>query len=567
MLFFNTYVKLNIESSDKMRRGFTLIELLAVIVILAIIALIAVPIVVNIINDSKKESQEESIKLYAKAIENGLLNYLLKYPNDREITLDKIKGYINYNGQKIECKTVQMNEKGKIYLTNCSINDVEVEYEYGDLIKPIVELPQGLTPIIYDGDNWKVIDENDSNWYDYDNQKWANAVVLKSNSTKTVGDIVTIEGNDSDVLMIYVWIPRFEYKIEGQYGKHLDGTDGTQNFPGEIKINFVSKNVITANEGYHLHPAFKFGDEEKTGFWIGKFEISHMTKSQGNSQFDNSSDLNCTTNNCDEAQYLRVLPNRPSLRYNFVSNFWYGIKSIENTNLFVLRDVDVHMIKNSEWAAVAYLSQSKYGKYGNSNYEGAQKEVYINNSSSYYTGRSGGNSGGNTAIKDTYTDQTSTIQYNNYGFYTYDGYLLNYNTNTKTETRDIKKGTGASTTGNIYGVYDMSGGANEYVMGVYKFARNSSDYFFEDIFSMDKKYYNIYTTTIATTACDNDICYGEGLSETLNWYCSNSSIMPYSTTNHPWLSRGNNYSSKCSIFRFSENSGSNMLSTTRIVIS
>ena len=37
-------------------KGFTLIELLAVIVILAIIALIAVPIVLHIIEDSKKSS-------------------------------------------------------------------------------------------------------------------------------------------------------------------------------------------------------------------------------------------------------------------------------------------------------------------------------------------------------------------------------------------------------------------------------------------------------------------------------------------------------------------------------
>ena len=39
------------------KKGFTLIELLAVIVILAIIALIATPIVLNIIADSKENSQ------------------------------------------------------------------------------------------------------------------------------------------------------------------------------------------------------------------------------------------------------------------------------------------------------------------------------------------------------------------------------------------------------------------------------------------------------------------------------------------------------------------------------
>ena len=42
-------------------------------------------------------------------------------------------------------------------------------------------------------------------------------------------------------------------------------------------------------------------------------------------------------------------------------------------------NIDTHMIKNTEWVIVAYLSQSKYGKYGNENYTGADKEVAINN--------------------------------------------------------------------------------------------------------------------------------------------------------------------------------------------
>ena len=51
-----------IGDSMKNKKGFTLIELLAVIVILAIIALIATPIVINIIEDSKKNSSAISDK-------------------------------------------------------------------------------------------------------------------------------------------------------------------------------------------------------------------------------------------------------------------------------------------------------------------------------------------------------------------------------------------------------------------------------------------------------------------------------------------------------------------------
>ena len=51
------------------KNGFTLIELLAVIVILAIIALIATPIILGIINDARKESQERSAELYLSGVD------------------------------------------------------------------------------------------------------------------------------------------------------------------------------------------------------------------------------------------------------------------------------------------------------------------------------------------------------------------------------------------------------------------------------------------------------------------------------------------------------------------
>ena len=53
----------------KQKNGFTLIELLAVIVILAIIAIIATPIVLNIINDTKKNAQKATINNIIHAAE------------------------------------------------------------------------------------------------------------------------------------------------------------------------------------------------------------------------------------------------------------------------------------------------------------------------------------------------------------------------------------------------------------------------------------------------------------------------------------------------------------------
>ena len=86
-------------------------------------------------------------------------------------------------------------------------------------------------------------------------------------------------------------------------------------------------------------------------------------------------------------------------------------------------NVDIHMMKNSEWAVVAYLSQNKYGKLGNTNFTGSNKEIYQNKSN--YTGCSLG--------KPSSENESDTICH-----YTYD---VNIN------------GTGASTTGTIYGIW------------------------------------------------------------------------------------------------------------------
>ena len=122
-------------------KGFTLIELLAVIVILAIIALIATPIILNIIMDSKEESNKRSIEMYAEALKNSIANYQLdgtkleinklnikEETRGREFENTNLK--VEYDGNVV-CRTIEVYYDGNIYLANCKVNDEEVDYDYG----------------------------------------------------------------------------------------------------------------------------------------------------------------------------------------------------------------------------------------------------------------------------------------------------------------------------------------------------------------------------------------------------------------------------------------------------
>ena len=149
-------------------KAFTLIELLAVIVILAIIALIAVPIVVNIINDSKKSSNEESIKMYGKAIENAAGNYFLKHPEKKNVTVQNLKdeNLINYDGAQVECKIEKIYKSGKIYLKDCTVGGTKVDYTYGEeSYKDYIHLVEDAEPIgLSPGDKY-TYDVNDTDTF------------------------------------------------------------------------------------------------------------------------------------------------------------------------------------------------------------------------------------------------------------------------------------------------------------------------------------------------------------------------------------------------------------------
>ena len=63
------------------KQGFTLVELLAVIVIIAVVALITIPMILNVIEEARKNSYKESARGYVDAIEKRIVKEQLKNTN------------------------------------------------------------------------------------------------------------------------------------------------------------------------------------------------------------------------------------------------------------------------------------------------------------------------------------------------------------------------------------------------------------------------------------------------------------------------------------------------------
>ena len=143
-------------------KGFTLIELLAVIVILAIIALIATPIILNIIDDTKKEAAKRSVEMYAKAVENAVVQYQMK-EKKMPTTYENIKDYIKYDGEEISCEEIEIYDDGKIYIKGIKNDNNTVlaksygtkQYKNGDIVYYDVVNGEGCTEKDYREDNSK----------------------------------------------------------------------------------------------------------------------------------------------------------------------------------------------------------------------------------------------------------------------------------------------------------------------------------------------------------------------------------------------------------------------------
>ena len=204
------------------------------------------------------------------------------------------------------------------------------------------------------------------------------------------------------------------------------------------------------------------------------------------------------------------------------------------------RNRDSHLMKNSEWAAVCYLSYSKYGTNG--------KSIENNTSSSYITG-------GTNVEKSIYVTNK-----------------------------------GQSSNGNETGVYDLSGGAWEYIASYidngYIGLKENGGENEEDLYgSRNSKYKTIYNHNENDKGNDFDIVYsnnnylltirnrGDSIYETSNlgygneaWNTNASFFMQ---SDIPFLIRGGDYNSNtgAGLFSFNGYSGnSNVGESFRVVL-
>ena len=109
------------------------------------------------------------------------------------------------------------------------------------------ELYAGLIPVTYDSNNNIVVADISSEWYKYLNHEWANAILIDQSNTAIKNKYLNSDGtyksgttvSISDVLQMYVWIPRYRYQ--------LFNVEGAQTTAQMINIEFL-KIIVLRNQ-------------------------------------------------------------------------------------------------------------------------------------------------------------------------------------------------------------------------------------------------------------------------------------------------------------------------------
>lgn len=430
------------------------------------------------------------------------------------------------------------------------------------------ELPDGMIPIKFDGEVIKKADINnqDNDWYNYYEGKWANAVMVNSETrtnymNATAGTTIT----SSNILAYYVWIPRYSYELFSE----------NQTTMKQICINFENSTDTKQNgnkEGSLLtHPSFTFGNTEQNGIWVSKFKSTGSIESP------------------------TAKPNAGISKLALISRqYQQSQKFNDYLTTTGQNNYDVHMLKNTDWGAISYLAYSQYGICNNG-------DSTCNSIEANTTDYSGGGSGWMTQN----TNQSTTN--NIYGVYDMKsskqehvmgnfGVIVGQNLEYP-YSADDKNYNHSNFIGQIYNT-----NADDYISSkarntkkcrtvgdsdcYYEGIKNEQDNYYgsygEPIEFPSNKYYDLYELTTQSGDYDKSLAYIKGdatyeiknLEEITNsgsWITDSECMteptnfvdtIPGCTSFHTWYARGN----ANSIFYFKTTQGSGNTYTARSVI-
>ena len=352
-------------------------------------------------------------------------------------------------------------------------------------------LKDGMELVTYNEETGEWEENNSSSAYDY----VAGTETEDNNKSKWANARVTIDGVDS----YFVWIPRYAYKIT--YNNPDNISEG-----GTIDVKFLvgtsdnyydengnlqkAQRAVTGQEDttsdYYVHPAFTNNvdlggwNSELTGIWVGKYETSLVDTSDKENITNVVTDDEISGNillSDVENRAIAVQEGMSSWRNCTIGNMHTNAKSYaENLNS--------HMLKNSEWGAVAYLTHSQYGRNGGKVLR----------------------SGEDNFLK----------------FITAD--------------KGISVNPEQSTTKNEYGIYDKAGGGYEYVASWYGKSTSSdwANYGKNLIDEKEKEFITIYSGE--TESIDYKI--GDATYETKEWSMNGQSVAYFVNSYSPVFIRG-----------------------------
>ena len=267
-----------------------------------------------------------------------------------------------------------------------------------------------------------------------------------------------------------------------------------------IKREKSATEEVDTTTDYYVHPAFtnesSIGyanggwDKELTGIWVAKFEVGYA--SENNSAPVKASSVNYSQSDSwtayieagtkdNSSQPARNWldgiygSTRTAIKYPTFQPITYSMNYInandaynvsrtltESGNIYGLSSstTDSHLMKNSEWGAVAYLAQSKYGNNNN--------EPYINNITLNSGSAKRTETEGKTGVNSVYavTGVTTGTTNTEPSVQTLGNLTTTGNTaNNGVYTWDQIEGQKSSSTLNMYGVFDLSGGVWERMAG------------------------------------------------------------------------------------------------------